>query len=173
MSVLGDFLYAGIIDGFHEGVSVVKEIRSLLGQSLDCAEMSVERCIYFSAESLSVLMEQLGSLFKSQPCGTVSAVINIMTGSLVGEKIYFEVFFNSGFQQIDNIAVIGDGDAFFGCQLFCGQLENLGKIIQNHIHPALVIAGLNPGTIHFGEDAHGPGNVGCFRLSAAHAAQTR
>lgn len=56
------------------------------------------------------------ALIKGQTDGAITAVIDIVAGSLVGKQIDMDVMRNGIFKQIDNISVICDRNRFFSAR---------------------------------------------------------
>ena len=138
-AVLGDFLNAAVVNRFHEGVAVVEEIRAALCEGNDCIEMTAQRSIDSAFELVTIGMQHTRALIKGQTDGAITAVIDIVAGSLVGKQIDMDVMRNGIFKQIDNISVICDRNRFFLRKvLFCFR-KHLVKVIGNRVYPALVI----------------------------------
>ena len=171
ITVFGDFLDAGVVHGFHEGIAVVEEVGASFGQGFDGLIVAVQGLIHLLAEGFPVIVKHTGSFFEGHAHRAVAAVIYVVAAGLVGQQIDLKVLFHCGFQQIHDVSVVCDGDGFLRCHFFAGQLEDCIDVIHDHIHPSLIVAGLDSGQIHFREDTHGVCNVGCLRLCAAHAAQ--
>ena len=55
---------------------------------------------------------------------------------------------------------------------FVSQLEDFIQIFADNIYPSLIVSCLDPGHVHFGEDAYCVGDVCSLRLSTAHAAKS-
>ncbi len=134
--------------------------------------MSVQGLVYFLDEVIAVFMQFYGSFLEGHADRAVAAVVNIMARSLVGKQINVEILFYCCFEQVYDIAVISDGDGLPGRELFASQLEDCIDIIHDHIHPALVVSGLDSGKIYFRENTDRVGDIGCLWLCAAHAAKS-
>ncbi|MPM49461.1 hypothetical protein SDC9_96191 [bioreactor metagenome] len=133
--------------------------------------MPFERCVHERMKRRAVAVQQLRALGKRQPHGTVSAVVGVVTGGLVAEKVDRKLPRNSRFQQIYDVAVIGNRNA--PARTLCMQRErkHLVQIVRNHLHPTLIEPGLNTGAVHFRKHANRAGDVRGLGLRAAHAAE--
>ena len=93
-AVLGDFLNAAVVNRFHEGVAVVEEIRAALCEGNDCIEMTAQRSIDAAFELVTIGMQHMRALIKGQTDGAITAVIDVVAGSLVGKQIDMDVMRN-------------------------------------------------------------------------------
>lgn len=101
--------------------------------------MTAQRSIDSAFELVTIGMQHMRALIKGQTDGAITAVIDIVAGSLVGKQIDMDVMRNGIFKQIDNISVICDRNRFFLRKvLFCFR-KHLVKVIGNRVYPALVI----------------------------------
>ena len=173
ITVLGDFLHTGVVHGLHEGVAIVKEVRSSFRQRLDRLVMSVQGLINFLDKVVAVFVQLPGSFLEAHTHRAVTAVIDIVAGGLVGKQVDMEIFCHRCFEQINDIAVVSDGDRLLCRELFLCQLENCIDIVHDHIDPALLVSGLYPRKVDFRENTDSIGDVGCLWLCAAHTAETR
>ena len=57
VSFFGNLTDTGVVDGFHERVTVVEEIGTALHQCLDCLEMACQRLVHQIAESACIFMQ--------------------------------------------------------------------------------------------------------------------
>ena len=64
-TITGDFFYSGIVYGFHEGVSIIKEISSAGYEFLDNFEMTMQGYIYQVTELFRRFVKKAGAFFKS------------------------------------------------------------------------------------------------------------
>lgn len=123
-------------------------------------------------EFFMVMVQHLSSFLKGQALGAVAAVVGNVTGGLVGEQVDMDVVVYSIFQQVHDISVEGDGHGLFPVHIGPGCTEGLLRRLADHFYPALAVAGLDPGGIHLGDDAHASGDLDGLGLCAAHAAQS-
>ena len=86
-SVPGNFLYTGIVDGFHKRVSVVEEVSAASHKLLDYLEMTVQGLIDQRAEPVHIVRKKFRTLGKGDADRTVTTFIDGMTGSLVTQQI--------------------------------------------------------------------------------------
>ena len=85
ISVPSNFAHAGIVDGFHEGVPIIEEVRAVFHQPFYSLEMTLQGSIHQTPELRRILVQHMGTLPKRQSGGTVTALIGGMAGSLVGK----------------------------------------------------------------------------------------
>ena len=83
-TIIGDFFYSGIVYGFHERVSIIKEISSAGYQFLDELEMTVQRYVYQVTEFLRRFVKKACAFLESQSGWAVSTFVNGVTGGLIG-----------------------------------------------------------------------------------------
>ena len=163
---------AGIINGFHERVAVIEEVRAPADKLFYGKEMALQRGIHLTAEFGRILMQHPGTLLEGQSHGAVAAVVRRMAGCLVGKQVYMYLFLYGIFQKVHHIAVIGDGNRSVTVHGLFGQRKGLRQRIRYVSHPALTVAGFDTRGIHFGYDSRRTGHLGSFGLGAAHTAQT-
>ena len=63
-AIARDFFYSGIINRFHKGVSIIKEISSAGYKFLDNFEMTVQGDIYQTSELFGRFVKKAGAFFK-------------------------------------------------------------------------------------------------------------
>ena len=85
ISVPSDFAHTGIVDGFHEGVPIIEEVRAVFHQPFYSFEMTLQGSIHQAPELRRILVQHTGTLLKRQSDGTVTALVGGMAGSLVGK----------------------------------------------------------------------------------------
>ena len=85
ISVPSNFAHAGIVDGFHEGVTIIEEVRAVFHQPFYSLEMTLQGSIHQTPELRRILVQHMGTLLKRQSDGTVTALVGGMAGSLVGK----------------------------------------------------------------------------------------
>ena len=78
--------------------------------------MTAQRSIDSAFELVTIGMQHMRALIKGQTDGAITAVIDVVAGSLVGKQIDMDVMRNGIFKQIDNISVICDRNRFFSPQ---------------------------------------------------------
>lgn len=86
-SVPGNFLYTGIVDGFHKRVSVVEKVSAASHKLLDYLEMTMQGLIDQRAEPVHIMRKKFRTLGKGNADRTVTTFIDGMTGSLVTQQI--------------------------------------------------------------------------------------
>ena len=171
-AVLRHFLNAGIIHSLHEGIAVIKEVAPSLRQGANRLEMPAQGFVHLPAEFLSVAVQELCALLEAHARRAVAAVIHVMAGGLIRQKIDLEILLDRGLQQVHDISMVCDGDSLLRRLLLIGQPENFVNVVHDHVHPSLVVPCLNAGVIHLGEDSHSVGDVCGLRLRTAHSAQS-
>ena len=70
--------------------------------------MTAQRSIDAPFDLVTIGMQHMRALIKGQTDGAITAVIDVVAGSLVGKQIDVDVMRNGIFKQIDNISVICD-----------------------------------------------------------------
>ena len=76
-------------------------------------------------------------------------------------------------QQVDDVAVIGDGNGLFRPGRIIRHLEGLPAAFGHQGHPPLGPPGLDARGVHLGDDAHAPRDLHGLRLGSAHSPQAR
>ena len=142
-TVLGYLLYAGVIDGFHEGVAVVEEVGAACHQLLDEPEVAAKRLVDHHFKTFTVFLQQARTFLEGDACRTVSAFVDGVAGSLVAQQFDVDMVVDGILQQVDDVAVVGDGagttvEHRLGCQAEC-----LGNAFGDMFHPPLLVAGLD------------------------------
>jgi hypothetical protein len=135
--------------------------------------MAAQAFVHQFRKRLAVFGQQTGALGKGDALGAVAAVVGHVAGGLVGEQIDGNaVLVDRVFQQIDDVAVVGDGKGPAGLSRPAAHGKGFIRSADDTIHPALG-GGSRCGFIHLGDDGNRPGNLGRLGLRAAHAPQAR
>ncbi len=111
-----DLRCAGVEDRLHEGVAVVPETRALFGQALEDVEVPDQAFVYQRCKALAVGSQQLATLLEGHARRCVAAVIRHVARGLVGVKVDRDVIGVEILEEIDDIALVGNGQslAFLG-----------------------------------------------------------
>ena len=117
----GNLPDSGIVDGFHKGVAIIKEISSTLHKCFYRTEVTYQRFIHQPAEFLRIFMQQVRTFLKCQSHRTITAFVSSVAGGLVGKQINMYSLIYGIFQQIDNITMIGNGDRPLAIHRFASQ----------------------------------------------------
>ena len=75
-AVLGDFLDACVVDGLHERVAVVEEVRSARHEGLDGLVVTAQRFVDELAEPCGIAVEQFGALLEAEAHRAVAAFVD-------------------------------------------------------------------------------------------------
>ncbi|KAF5038827.1 hypothetical protein DSECCO2_550220 [anaerobic digester metagenome] len=134
--------------------------------------MPDERFVNQLAEALLIIFEHFGTLCKRETLRAVAAVIRYMAGGLIGQQINVDVAIDGIFQQVDNVAIIGDGEHLFLRLCLLDPSKCLIKAVGNLADPALTVTGFDAGRIDLGHNADAARNFNGFGLCATHAAKT-
>ena len=170
-TISGDFFYTGIINGFHKGIAIIEEIGASSHQSLNDIEVTFQAFIYLHFKSRTVFLQEASTLFETDACRTIATFINGMARCLVAEEFNVYVIVQGIFQQIDYIAMIGDGTRTLFLHGFTCQLIGFCQIRSDMLHPSLVMACKDTRIIHFSNDSRSTGDFSSLRLGTTHASQ--
>ena len=124
-------------------------------------------------EMRPVLGEHLRALLEGQPLRAVAAVIGCMAGGLVTQEVDVDIVFHDILQQVDDVAVIGDGNRRLRLKMGIGHLKDMVEVVGALMHPALVQSRLDTRLVDLGDDADSTRDLGRLRLGTAHAAEAR
>ena len=172
-AVFADRLHAGIIDRLQEAVAVVEEIGTPVVEFADHLIVVLQRLIDQRAKRLRLLGQHPRALGKAQALRAVAAVIRHVAGGLVAHQVDVHLLFVQIFQQIDDIAVVGDC-ARLAVFLVCpGDLHRLGQIRRSVADPALREARIDTGIVDLGDDGRRTGDLRRLALCARHPAKAR
>ena len=83
-----------------------------------------------------------------------------------------DVLLHRIFEQVDHVSVISNGERFAAFHGIVRPFERFAGMGCDALHPSLRVARFDTRIINFSYDRCGTGNVGGFRLCAAHAAQS-
>ena len=172
LAVLADGLHAGVVHSLQETVAVVEEVGAFLVQLADQVIVMLQGLVNQLGEALGIVGQHLGALLEGQALGAVAAVIGHVAGGLVGQQVHVDVVLQHILQQVHHVAVVGDGAGLLGGLMLLGDLHGLFQAVGPVAHPALSVAGLDPGVVHLGDDGGGAGDLSSLALGAGHAAQT-
>ena len=172
-AIFGKLLHPGVIDSLQEGIPIIEEIGSLVYAGFDERILTAQALIDQGDEFLPVPGQHGRALGKGQALRAVAPVVDRMAGGLVAHEVHLDIMAHHIFQQIHDIAVIGDGNRRFGRQMLLGGSKDLLQVLIALLDPALLQAGLDAGGIHLRDDAHRAGNLRRLGLCTAHAAQAR
>ena len=134
--------------------------------------MPPQALVHQPAEARRIPVQQLGALGKGQALGAVAAVVGHMAGGLVAHQIHMDLLPLQIFQQIHDIAVVGDGAGGLFRQMRLRQRQRLRQGSGSGADPALREAGVDAAVVHLGDQRHRAGDLRGLALRAAHAAQT-
>ena len=81
------------------------------------------------------------------------------------------IMFGDVFKQINDIAMVCIGFAFFSSHGILRHFNNFRNGVGHTGNPALIQTSFDAGIVYFGNDCYTVGNFSCFTLSTAHAAQ--
>ncbi len=112
------------------------------------------------------------SFLESHANWAISAVVYVVAGSLVGKKVDVEVLLNCSFEQVNDVAVICDGNGFLSSDLLVSELEDFVDVVHDNINPALIVSRLDSGKVNFCEDTNSVSDVSSLWLSTTHAAKS-
>ena len=171
-SVPGNFLYTGIVDGFHKRVSVVEKVSAASHKLLDYLEMTMQGLIDQRAEPVHIMRKKFRTLGKGNAGRTVTTFIDGMTGSLVTQQIDPDRLRLGILQQVYYIAMISDRNRFSCLHSLLRHTECFCFIFDHMLNPTLRMAGLDAGTVHFCNDTGSTGYNGLFRLCPTHSSET-
>ena len=96
-----------------------------------------------------------------------------MARGLVRQEVDADVVSSGILQQIDNVAVVGDGNGLFPLHGLIGQGKCFGEGGSDMPYPTLSVARLNARSVHLGYDGCCSGHFGGLGLCATHTAQSR
>ena len=117
-SVFADGFFAGIINGFEEGIAVIKEIGASLVELADHLIVMDEGLVDEFCESFGIFVEHVCSLLKGEALRAVAAVVSHVTAGLVAHEIDVDVFVIEIFEQVDNVAVVSNGTGRLALDIF-------------------------------------------------------
>ena len=166
-----NLLHAGIVDGLHEGVSVIEEVGAASHELTDHFEMSAQRLIDELPEGFRLFAQHACAFLEADANGAVAALVNGMAGGLVGEQLDEDAFALGILEQVDHIAVIGDRAGLPPIHRLAGHTEGFGDALGHVPHPTLTVACLDTRGIHLGDDRCSAGYLSCLGLCAAHTAE--
>ena len=172
-AILGKFLDARIVNRLEEGIAVIKEVRAILDAGHDELILMAQALIDQRDELLAILGEHLRALLERQPLRAVAALVGCMAGGLVAHEVDVDVVLDDVFEEIDDVAVIGDRRRRLRCEMFLRGGKDLVEAVVALAAPALVEARLDARHIDLGDDADRVRNLRRLRLRAAHAAHAR
>ena len=95
-----------------------------------------------------------------------------MEGGLVGAEVNIDVFVGEPFPEIDNIALVGEGNGFLVLAGLAYSWYQFVQVIVDFVHPALVIAFAGSEGIDFSDNAHNSGDDSGLRLCSRHSAKS-
>ena len=170
-AIFTDRFHAGIVDRLQEAVAVIEEIGAPVVEFADHLIVVLQRFIDQSAERLRLLSQHPRTLGKTQALWAVAAVVRHMAGGLVAHQIDVHLLFVQIFQQIDDIAMVGDRA---GLAVFLARqrdLDRLGQICRSVADPALCEARIDAGLVNLGDDGRRAGDLRRLALCARHAAK--
>ena len=170
--VPGDFLHAGIIDGFHKRVPVIEKVSAASHQFPDYFEMPMQGAVDQRAETVYIVGKEFRTFGKGDAGRAVTSFINGMAGGLVAQQVDPDRLRIGKLQQVDYIALIGNRNRFLCLHSFLCHAEGFCFIFGHILHPALRIASFDAGAVHFGNNAGGAGYNGRFRLRPAHTPES-
>ena len=105
--------------------------------------MSAQRLVNELPERFRLFAQHAGTLLEADADGAVAALVNGMAGGLVGEQLDEDAFALGIFEQVDHIAVIGDGAGLPPIHRLAGHTEGFGDALGHMPHPTLTVARLN------------------------------
>ena len=169
--ISGNLLHTGIVDGFHKGIPVIKEVSATSHQCLDDIEVSFQAFIHLHIKGRTVFFQETCTLFETDTCRTIATFIYGMARCLVTEEFDMYVVVQGIFKQIHYVAMIGNGARTFFLHCLVGQLVSFLQIGSDMLHPSLVMTCKDTRIIHFGNDGRSTGNFSSLRLGTTHASQ--
>jgi hypothetical protein len=96
-----------------------------------------------------------------------------MATGLVGQKVYADAPRRREFEQVDDVAVVGDGHGFLFNHRFARHREYFGEVARNLFDPALDMARFDPRQVDLRDDADDSRDFRRLGLRAAHSAESR
>ena len=170
-TVAADALLSGIVDGFQEAVAVVEEIGAALVEARDHFVMAAEGLVDEFPEGLRILVEHFRAFFVGEALRAVAAVIGHVAGSLVGHQVHVDIFLVQVFEEVDDVAVIGDRAGLAFLLMRKSNVLRLFKARGTVADPALRKARVDAGVVHFGDDGRRSCDHSRLALRAGHAAE--
>ena len=82
-AVLRNFLDARVIDRLHKGITVVKEVGTIVSQGLDRFEVTFQGLVNQLSKGFLVFSQEASPLFKADASRAVATVVDIVARSLV------------------------------------------------------------------------------------------
>ena len=105
--------------------------------------MSAQRLIDKFAKRFRLFAQHACALLEVDTGGAVAALVNGVAGGLVGEQLDEDAFALGVFEQVDHVAVIGDGAGLPPIHRLAGHTEGFGDALGDVPHPTLTVARLN------------------------------
>ena len=134
-------------------------------------EMAVQRFVHKLNEPFPVRMQHFRALLKRKRNGAVAALVCVVAGGLVAQKVNVYVVLYGVFKKVHYVAVIRHGKPLLRFKRGLCPCEHLVKVSAYLIHPALVKPCLYAAVINLRNDGRGAGDLGSLALRAAHAAK--
>ncbi|OPZ11119.1 MAG: hypothetical protein BWZ06_01778 [Bacteroidetes bacterium ADurb.BinA261] len=142
-SVFRNFFHPTIVNRFHERITVIEKICATRNKFFYDFVMTTQRSIYQFAEMLSVFFQQTRAFFVSDACRTITTGIHFVARRLIAKQLDMDMVAFGIFQQIDNVAVIGNRKRFFAHHGRLCEPKSFFFAFGYPVYPPLRIARLN------------------------------
>ena len=143
-----------ISDFEKEGIAIVKEIHSLVCQTVDSSCVSAEGLLHAFLEPFRFLCHHAVGLFIAVSHRIISSCPRVVKRSLVRSEVHADVLVCKPFPQIDHIALICDGHHFLVIDGLSDSRDELVEVCVDLIHPALAVSLVGGVRIDFCTHAH-------------------
>ncbi len=157
----------------QEGIAVVPEMSALVGEPFDDLEVAAQTLVDQFLEFRPVAGQQFAHLLEGDSSRTVSTVVGHVAGGLIRDQIHRNVVLVEVFEQIDDIALVGNRQRFALVGGFEHPSHRLSEILADSADPTLGVPGFDARWIDLGDDSCATSDLERLRLSLRHAPETR
>ena len=115
-TILRNFLDAWVVNGFHEGITIVEEVGTFSRQIFNHCEVASQGFIDETVEGFLVFCQQACPFFKANTSWTITTIVNVVARGLVRQEMNMDLVFIDIFKQVYDITMVGNRSWFTSFQ---------------------------------------------------------
>ena len=160
--------------GFQqEGIAVVEEIHSPVGQFVDGIDLPPQRLLHTLSKTPRLLGHHLVRRLVAQPHGIVTARPGVVQRGLVRTQVYRNLLRGQPLPEVHDVAHIGHRHGLFRLDSLTDTQDQLIQRFMQLVDPSLLVAFLRRLGVDLGDDRHHARNIARLGLRSRHATETR